>query len=401
MKTWSNNNAIVILTMTAMASLYAFSLDLYIPLLPKAQQYFGSSILYLQMGNGLFMLGLGLGQLIFGPISDAFGRRPVMLFSILLYIAASTIIILTDSIDTFIIARMVQAIGACGSYLCCFATVRDLYICPKDSAEMFSYLNISIALSATCAPVIGTLIGEGHCWKTVFIALLGLGALALVISFTKYVETFPNTNNIASLKYKEVSNNYKKIFCDINYQIYTFAAAIGIGGFFAFYCISSYLYQMILHLSAMKFSLLYGSCGLVFIVGSYICGKTIKQIGIYKSLMAGLMINISGCLIILLAYLITGTTVILPTHCGVILVIFGSSFLVGAGIGGTMAPFKDIAGSAFAMIGAYKFIFAEILGTFVAATYNNNALSLGFSLIVLNMISIILMVHYKNRLSEH
>jgi Bcr/CflA subfamily drug resistance transporter len=401
MQHWSKNNAIVILMMVPIASLYAFSLDLYLPLLPKVQQFFGSSILYLQMGNSLFFLGFGLGQLVFGPISDTIGRRPVIIFSLSLYILGSIIIVLSESINVFIIARIIQAVGACGGYLCCFATIRDLYSCPKNSAEMFSYLNAFLAISATCAPTIGTILGYGHSWKIAFVVLLGLGLSALALSVIKYAETFPKPTNKTGIKYKEVSKNYKKIFCNINYQLYTFAAAIGMGSFFAFYSISPYLYQMTLHLTTMEFGLLYGSCGIVFLLGSYICGKTIKHTGIYKSLMIGLIIHLLGCLIIVLSHIVTGGTQIAPTHCGIILIIFGASFLVSAGIGGTMAPFEDIAGSAFAMIGSYKFIFAEILGTCIAAIYNNNALSLGATLMTLNVVAITLMTIYKNRLAEH
>ena len=383
-----------------MASLYAFSLDLYIPFMPKAQQYFNTSIIHLQMGNSLFMLGFGLGQLICGPITDAFGRRPVILCSMALHVIGSITALLTTSIDVFIMARMIQAVGACGGYLCCFATIRDIYLSPKGSAEMFSYLNAFISISATCAPVIAAMLGQNHPWKIVFVALLAFGILALLLSSTKYTETFP-TPKVRGIQYKEVYKNYKRVFCDINYQIYTLSAAIGIGSFFAFYCISPYLYQMTLNLSTIEFGLLYGSCGTVFLLGSYICGRTIKHTGIYKALILGLTIHLSGCLIILLSHFINGSTHILPTHSGVILVIFGASFLVSAGIGGTMAPFKDIAGSAFAMIGSYKFLFAELLGTFVAALYNDNALSLGFTLLALNLLALTLMVIYKNKLAEH
>lgn len=400
MKPWSKNNAIVILIMIPMASLYAFSLDLYIPFMPKAQEYFHSSLIHLQMANSLFMLGFGFGQLICGPISDAFGRRPVLLFSMSLHIVGSIAIILTDSINVFILARMTQALGACGGYLCCFATIRDVYLRPKNSAEMFSYLNAFIAISATCAPVIAAMLGEGHPWKIVFYALLALGCIAMLLSCTKYPETFPKPQS-PGIKYKAVYQNYKRVFCDINYQIYTLSAAIGIGSFFAFYCISPYLYEKTLSITTLEFGLLYGSCGMVFLLGSYLCGRIIKHTGIYKALMIGLAIHLSGCLTILVSHFIADGTHILPTHLGVIFIIFGASFLVSAGIGGTMAPFKDIAGSAFAMIGSYKFIFAEVLGTFVAAFYNDNALSLGFSLLTLNLFALALTSFYKNKLAEH
>ena len=396
-KQWDYSPLLTIIIMIPMVSLYSFSLDLYIPLLPKVQQDLNTSKIMLQYGNSIFMLVCGIGQLFFGPLSDRFGRKPILLYSILFYISGAFLCIYSDTVGPFIISRILQAIGSCGAYLCCFATIRDIYHNPNKSGAMFSYLNIANSISAICAPTIGSFINNYYSWHAVFVVLLIDAICMLIYCKILFKETAPNIG----IRGNGFIKNYIDIFKHINYQVYTLPAAIGIGSFFSFYCISPYLYQQILHVSQLHYSLLYGSCGLTFFIGSYICGVIIEKFGINTGMWSGLIVHLTGAIIILASYYYFKTTVLLPTHIGAILVILGSSFMIGAGIGGTMAPFKKIAGAAFAMISAYKFIFAKLMGDFVMSNYNDTPVSLAEVLIVLNIIAVLITFLFRGRIKHY
>ena len=292
--------------------------------------------------------------------------------------------------------KLLQAIGACGSYLSCFATVRDLYHQPEQSTEMFSYLNIANSVSAIIAPSIGTQIGNHFGWPYIFLALMFYALYSLVVCSFFYAETAPALVKNTPKPKSHVLMNYWRVFTHINYQVYTLPAALGVSSFFAFYSISPYLYQQTFGLSKLSYSILFGSCGLTFFVGSYLCGWLVTRIGIIRTMVLGLACHALGCLIIIVSSLLVFNFQLVIIHFSVLLIIWGSALMVSSGIGGTMAPFQDIAGSAFALISAYKFMMCYLLGEIVMSLYDNTAVPLGVLLLGINLFSSLILFVFRN-----
>ncbi len=397
MKRWPFSPLITLLIMIPLVSFYSFALDLYIPLLPAIQQEMDASRVVMQYTNSLFMFFCGLGQLVFGPISDRYGRRPVLLVSCQILFLANVVCAFSPSVEFLLLGRILQAIGACGCYLVAFATIRDIYPDANKSAEMFSYLNIANSLSAIFAPSIGSFIGSMMSWHAIFYAQMITSAATTTYCLLAFYET-TSTKDPKPLNFRKIGQNYWAIFTHINYQVYTLPAACGMGSFFAFYSVSPYIYQEVLGFSPLAFSLLYGTCGMTFFVGSYLCGLCVARYGILSALTVGLAIHILGCLGVLAC---TSFFLALPAHlfhlC-IILIILGASFMVGAGIGGTMAPFASMAGAAFAMISCYKFMLSEVMGDWVVFFYDDTPLSLGLILLVVNLLSWIVLLFNKHKL---
>lgn len=293
----------------------------------------------------------------------------------------------------FLFGKCLQAIGSCGSYLCCFATVRDLYHRPEKSAEMFSYLNIANSTSAIMAPSIGTQLGIHFGWQSIFVALLFYALFSLIICFFFYSETAPK-NPKKIQKYQTVID-YWCIFTHPNYQVYTLPAALGISSFFAYYSISPYLYQQTFGLSKEIYSLLFGSCGLTFFVGSYLCSQLVNRIGIVKTLIMGQLFHCIGCIGLIASFIFPSNAQLLFMHLSVVSIIFGSALMVSSGIGGTMAPFKKIAGSAFALISAYKFTLCYVLGEITMKMYDNTPIPLGLLLLSINIFSLLVLFIFR------
>lgn len=388
---WKYSQGVTLLLMVPLVSLYAFSLDLYLPLLPAVAQDLHATKAAMQYGNSLFMLVCGIGQLIFGPVSDRFGRRPVLLSSLVVYLIGSFILSTDQDLSHFILARGLQAFGSCGTYLCCFASVRDLFTSDTESAEMFSYLNISLSLGAIIGPTLGAVIGGLSSWHTIFFILFIYAAISALYSLFLYHETAPRGPRGDISVYLQAIQAYKRVFSSLDYQVYTLPAAVGIGSFFSFYCMSSYLYQEVMQTTPLTYGLLYGSCGLIFFIGSLLCGQTVKHAGIQNTLWIGLACHMLGALVVTGSFTLTGNNLLFPTHAGVLLIVFGASFMISAGIGGTMAPFQDIAGSAFALISAYKFIFAQILADIVMQFYDGSAGPYGVIMIMVNLVAMVVL----------
>ena len=394
-KQWSLRAAATIALMVPLVSAYSFSLDLYIPLLPTIQSALEVSRSDMQLTNSLFMLCCGVGQLIFGPLSDRYGRRRILFLSIAFSLVANIICMNTMIYRWFLLGKALQALGACGAYLCCFATIRDLYHKPEKSAEMFSYLNIANSCSAIIAPSIGTQIGQRFGWPAIFVALALYALYAMVTCFFFFAETAPprQTNN----QQDSVLYDYWRVLTHVNYQVYTLPAALGVSSFFAFYSISPYLYQQTFGLSKVVYSILFGSCGLTFFIGSYVCSRLVKRLGIIETLIIGVAFHGIGCCGIIASFLMFTTLKLPIMHLSVMCMLWGSALMVSSGIGGTMAPFEDIAGSAFALISAYKFSLCYILGEIVIAFYDNTPVPMGMMLLGLNLFSSLILFIFRKK----
>ncbi|MBF13023.1 MAG: hypothetical protein CMF46_01500 [Legionellales bacterium] len=395
MPSWILSKTMTIVLMIPLVSAYSFSLDLYIPLVPTIQEEFGVSIQKMQLTNSLFMLTCGVAQLIFGPLSDHYGRRKILFFSLILSIIANTTCFYATSFDVFLSGKILQAVGSCGAYLSCFATIRDLYDDPDTSTEMFSYLNVANSTSAIIAPSIGTVIGVYFGWQWIFFALLLYALFSMSSSYAFFHETTPAEK---PSKKRNVLNEYRIIFSHINYQVFTLPAALGISSFFAYYSISPYLYQQTFGLSEGLYSILFGSCGLTFFFSSYFCGRLVKQKGITNTLILGLSIHGIGCVLMIASTLLAGTYQLVLMHLSVLLVIFGSALMVSAGIGGTMSPFSHVAGSAFAMISCYKFGLCYILGELAVMLYDTTIVPLAIMLLSINLIAASIVYIYRGSL---
>ena len=148
----------------------------------------------------------------------------------------------------------------------------------------------------------------------------------------------------------------------------------------------------------MHYSVLYGSAGLTFFIGSYTGGRLVNGLGLVKTLVLGQFFHLFGCLLVLLSGWLPLSLQLTVVHSGILLIIWGASHMIVSGIGGTMAPFQDIAGSAFALVSAYKFLMCYVLGEVVMALYDHTAMPLGWMLLVLNLCSLCVVYGFRHRL---
>ena len=397
MQKWPYQRLTTLIIMIPLVSFYSFALDLYIPLLPTIQHDLQATRVVMQYTNSLFMFACGIGQLVFGPISDRCGRRPILFASCITFVLANLICANAGDVSILLAGRILQAIGACGCYLVSFATIRDIYPDDNASAEMFSYLNIANSLSAIFAPYLGSIIGSYLTWHAIFYLQTCSSLLTLIMCFALFTETTSSTSG-KGMSLTTVFWNYVTIFCHVNYHAFTLPAAVGMGSFFAYYSVSPYLYQEVLGFDASTFGILYGTCGVTFFIGSYICGLCVARFGILHSLYIGLSFHTVGCIGVLASHWLSQTLSVLPFHTSMILIILGASFMIGAGIGGTMAPFAKMAGAAFAMISCYKFLLSDLTGDIVMHFYTNSPASLGYSLLSLNLIAWLVLLGLRKKL---
>ena len=157
----------------------AFAMDIYVPALPHISMLFDVSASQMQMTLTVFMLTAGLMQLIVGPLSDHYGRKLLCQMMIFVFALGTVLCSFAVSIETLILSRIVQAIGACGMMVVGFAIVRDVFS-GVESAKVYSFLNGIIAFSPMFAPFIGGYLDVYYGWPSTFLALLVIAVIAFI-----------------------------------------------------------------------------------------------------------------------------------------------------------------------------------------------------------------------------
>ncbi len=364
---------------------FALALDIYVPSIPAIKQAFDADQGMMQLTISLFMLITGLGQLIVGPISDQIGRRKVVITSILFFIVGSLLGAAAHSIEFLIFARLVQALGACGMMVSTFAIVRDLFS-GDDCGEVYSFLNSSIALSPLLAPLAGGYIQYWFNWQASFIFLALIGIIILISAVVNINETLAPDNR-RNFK-KELFIDYWFVLKHKKFLTYNFCAAAGFAGFLTFFSASSYIIISLLGIPEQHFGFYFAAIGIIFFIGSLISGYCAKHIGTYKTVVAGACLMTLSGLVMLAWYWKFGLSA--AAFMGPMMIMgIGGAFLMGAGAGGAIEPFPEMAGTASALFGCTQFVFAVVIAQFVMEWNVKSTVPLGYTLVTLGLLAVI------------
>ena len=173
--------------------LASLAMDVYLPVVPAMPAALQTTPAMVQLTLSVYMLVLGLGQLIFGPLSDRIGRRPVLLGGALLYAAASLALAAAGSGGLFVALWLLQALGASAALVAMFATVRDVYADRPEGSTIYGLFSAMLAFVPALGPMLGAAIAAGFGWRAIFVALGAAGLLAWLRAMPRWRETRPST----------------------------------------------------------------------------------------------------------------------------------------------------------------------------------------------------------------
>lgn len=177
-----------ILLLGSLTAFGAITIDLYLPTLPAIARAFSVSAATVQLTLSTFFVGMALGQLVYGPVSDRIGRRPVILFGCCVYVVASLACALAPSIGWLVAGRFAQALGCCAGMVVARAVVRDRYD-HRDSARIFSLLVLVLGVAPMVAPTVGGWLAAVSSWRAIFLVLAAFGGIVGVISWRRLDES--------------------------------------------------------------------------------------------------------------------------------------------------------------------------------------------------------------------
>ncbi len=377
-------HAPLLLLITAMMMMQPLSTDLYLSSLPSLVSGFDVPVSTVQLTLSLFVVGFGGAQLIVGPLSDRFGRRPVLLWGLGLYVAASVLCGLAQSIELLIAARFIQALGCCAGVMIARAVVRDAYP-PQDSAKLLARASTWISLAPIIGPIIGSYLQVAFGWRAAFGALGVFSACVMAACILHLPETNqhknPQATNIAGLL-----DNYRLVLGSREFWLNVTPGALSYGGIFMFISGSSFVLIEVLGVPTQWFGYCFALGVSGYMTGTLICRRLLKTISGEQALRIG-----TACSLTAGIYFLAATLLGFWHWAVVVLAMFlamashGINFPVSQA--GSVSPFPKQAGTAAGLMGAVMMGFAFIIGSIVGATHNGTLYPLAIIAAVLGLLN--------------
>jgi DHA1 family bicyclomycin/chloramphenicol resistance-like MFS transporter len=332
--------------LTAIVGVGALSIDMFLPSLPTIAAVFAAPPAVAQLTVTLFLAGLAASQLVWGPLSDRFGRRRVLLSGLALYALAGVACAVIPGIRTLIAARVVQAFGAGSGPVIARAVVRDLYE-PERAARILAAMGTAQALTPILAPVIGGAVHALAGWHAVFL-VQGLFGLAFLVVATRVV---PETNVHAGTRLAEsLPQRLAALARHPRYAAYVLAAALMFGGQFAFITGSSFALIGVLGVSPTVYGFCFAAVATGLMAGNFASVKLGPRLGIDTMIRAGAIIGaLAGAMMAALAW--AGVASVASVIAPMFGFAFGLGFVLPNAVAGAIGPFPRMAGLASAVLG--------------------------------------------------
>lgn len=284
--------------LTVLIALPRLTLDLHLPALPAMADDFHSSDAQLQLTLTLYTLGSAISLLVSGPLTDRFGRRPVLLSGLFLYVAATTACALSDSLGVLIIARLFQALGGCCTTVIGRVIVRD-YFDRQEQARLLGLISMAMAVSPMAAPVLGSLMLPWIDWRGLFVLLGLIGAALYLVVYRRLPETRPT--EVAAAPPSNLLRIYSQLLCDRYFLRYSLAIGCVYSTYFPFISESSALLQRGFHLSATAYALVFAATISGYMLGANLFRRLVQRFEPDRLINVGIGLNLVGSVMLAMA----------------------------------------------------------------------------------------------------
>ncbi|BEV72320.1 multidrug effflux MFS transporter [Paludibacterium sp. THUN1379] len=352
--------------------------DLYLPALPAIEQSLGG---HASVSISVFVFSLGLGQLLFGPLADRIGRRPVALSGLLLYALSALLASHSQQLGSFLLLRLTQGLGASASAVCAFAVIRDCFD-GDAAARRYNLLNGTLNIVPALAPALGGWLTQGWGWPLCFELLAGAALLASLWLGWRMPET--RVIRVAHARPLPLA----RVLTHPAMLRYGFCCCAALGLIISYVTLAPAVLIARGGLSGGEFGLLFGANALLIMAASFISLRTIGRFKLRHVLRFGLLLMLlAGLLMWLLAARQGAWHYMLPV--GVLGI--GFACTLGPASSLAMAPFGEMAGRAAAVVGCAQMLFASLLSATLAALPWPAEWALGGGIIVLSGVGLLLL----------
>jgi len=364
---------LVVVILAALLGIQPITTDLYLPALPALTGSFSAPMSQAQLTLSALLLAFGVSQLVWGPLSDRFGRRPILLCGLTAYLVAAIGSAMAPSMEQLIVWRAVQGAAMGAVVMCARALVRDLYP-PQDGARIMSKgLSGLGALACISAPV-GGLLAQYHGWRAALLAVAVFGASALVLVVLRFKETLM-AKNPQALQPAILLKTWKNILGNPTFLAFSALSAASYGGLFTFLASSSFVFITLLGLSKTQFGMVMFFSSISYVAGTFLCRRLLLRFSVQQTIAIAAFISLGGGTLmgsLAWAGVVNVWAVVLPLGL----------FMVGHGIhqpcgqSGAIGPFPQSAGAASAMNGFFMMVVAFGIGSWLGVRMDGTVLPL-------------------------
>lgn len=331
------------------------AIDMYLASMPQMALDLHVSYASTQLSLTVFLIFMGLGQLFFGPVSDAIGRRPPLLIGLLVYFLASLLAGFATSLEMLIFARTIQGLGAAMAIVVIMSMVRDV-ASGTQAAQLYALLNTIVALGPIVAPALGGLLGAAYGWQGIMIFLGILGLAVFLNSLFNIPETLFKQQRVA-LNLTNIFQSYANILKNKAFLLNLMALSAVFFFLFAYIGGSAYVYQKQFGLTAEQFGLVFGLTSVSLICGALSSAYLVKKIKVNQlALIGAVLMTLSGLSCVAAEILHWGLPGIV---CSIALALFGLGILEATLMAIAMETQTTALGSTAALLGAIPMVLAS------------------------------------------
>ncbi len=356
--------------LAALTAIGPLSTDMYLPSLPDIARALTASTAQVQLTISAYLIGFAVGQIIYGPISDRHGRKPVLLAALGLYSAATFICALSPSIDVLIAARALQALGGSGCIMVARAIVRDLYSGPRAGREL-SVMGSVMALAPVVAPIVGGVLQTAFGWRSVFVTLVIAGVGGAIVIWLVLPETLRQKAS-EPVSPASMLRSYGIVVRHPAYLSYMALATGSYAGLFAWISGASFVLQNLYGLSPLDFGIAFALSAVGYLTGTNLATRFVMRLGLDRTIGFGCGALAAGGLG-MVASVALGFTSAFALVLPVAVYLAGMGMVLPQSVAGAMTPFPERAGAASALFGFVQQSIAAICGATVGALLGHDA----------------------------
>lgn len=333
--------------LTVLIALGQISTSIYVPSMPSLVTVYETTPERVNLTLSVYLAGFALSQLIYGPLSDRYGRRRVLMSGLALYFLASLACVMATSIEALVVGRFVQALGACAGPVLGRAIVRDVYG-RERAAKAMSYIGVAFAISPGVTPMIGGYLQVWFGWQASFWFLTGVavaitGAVALLLEET-------NPGGGRGVRPRDLMRTYRILLADRVFLGYALAVGFIFAGLMTYTALSPFVFIRLLGIAPHHYGLLAGINVVGFLAGSLAAGRLTTRLGTSHMVFVGTLFGfVGGASMVVLALLGRFDVYVILGPMALFLAGMGITF--PNGMAGAMAPYPRAAGAASALVG--------------------------------------------------
>ncbi|MER2625354.1 MAG: multidrug effflux MFS transporter [Accumulibacter sp.] len=372
--------------LTTLVALGPLSTDLYLPSLPTLARVFASDVASVQLTLSVFLAGFACGQIVYGPLSDRYGRRPVLLGGLLMFCVGTLGCVFAHSIDRLILARFVQALGACAGPVIGRAVVRDLWGA-SESARVIAYMGGAMAIGPLLGPTLGGFLTVLFGWQSNFVLLLLVAVVQLAVVARVLGESNVHRDPEATTPARMLAN-FRRLLADRSYLGYLLTFSFSYSALFAFISASSFVLADRHGLTPQVYGMCFGIVVAGYLIGSVASGRLVRRLGSDGLLARGACLGaVAGVSMAVLEFSgVHGVAAILAPmfFCTV-----ATGLVMPNAIARALAPYPTMAGSASALMGFVQMTMAACVGIAVGHALAAGAQALAVAVALCSVLALL------------